>query len=543
MTGVQTCALPISFSADNVTLDCAGFEVDSPGGGNAVYSEGVSGWTVKNCFFNNFSSGFFLNETVDAEAYSNTVVVAADKGTGENDPVSEARGVTLFNSNFTSFHSNSFNVTEALWRYSVYLACTTAVNNSFYSNSANASGEAGYVFVVSACDGTAYTFNNSFYDNDVTTFTRDFLFGAVVAVQPGSSGQNFFSRNAFDLRSENLAFSTFFGGNNDYFTDNSLYVNASNEARGVYVGNGADNNRFYLNRFERVTAPTAHYVMLEGPALNNAFNDSSGRGNYYPDASLYSFVDSDGDGYADSGVDYPYNGSLSKWSGAGADWGPIFHGETFGGSPQNPVSNGAYSKPGYSGPSATPLSARGGNLSYLDLFSEQQTGRWHAVFGNVEGEIVLKDSAGNSFYEWVRPWYEDLQGEVIASTDFAFDFSSVQPENDASLLDSVWSFSRGSDRFQDTFTASSNNAFELASTQIPANSALDLVTQTTFPDDEFHTTVVGDGGDPNSRNSYAFAGIINEYVPGYNATAFEFQLLVPVALGETNNYYVFVEID
>jgi hypothetical protein len=204
--------------------------------------------------------------------------------------------------------------------------------------------------------------------------------------------------------------------------------------------------------------------------------------------------------------------------------------------PQNATFNQNVNVTPYEGSSsASAVTAVGGNLTYLDVSSDQQTGRWQAFFGLAAGNIVLRDSNSDTFYTWT---VAAPSGEVIAVQDYSFDFSSVAAENTAGNLDTAWSFASGSDQVADTFAASANAEVEIAGTTIGAGSAL----STEASDGNFNTTVVNDGSSA-AKDDFAFVCPIVDNTAGYNGTDFDFELLVPTTDGGSDNYYLFIELD
>ena len=129
---------------------------------------------------------------------------------------------------------------------------------------------------------------------------------------------------------------------NSTFT-NVTILNATNT--GVWMANSSSNNT--LSYSSILTLPSSLALRLDlygvdnliyqnqflgsGTYINNQnaanqFNISINgvaQGNQYADILSYGITDSNNDGYGDSGIQYPYNASLPRWQGFGADWGPI----------------------------------------------------------------------------------------------------------------------------------------------------------------------------------------------------------------------------
>jgi parallel beta-helix repeat protein len=94
-------------------------------------------------------------------------------------------------------------------------------------------------------------------------------------------------------------------------TYNQAYNNTlRNNSYGVYLAAASTNNLFYYNRFENST-----YAHASALAAGNSFNTTNGsscgafcaRGNYWDDILSLDIVDSNADGFGDSGTEYPYN--------------------------------------------------------------------------------------------------------------------------------------------------------------------------------------------------------------------------------------------
>jgi nitrous oxidase accessory protein NosD len=131
--------------------------------------------------------------------------------------------------------------------------------------------------------------NNEIYENTVK-LTK----GSETAVKLFSSSDNVLYSNDISA----TASSTLLYLAQDS-VDNLVYDNTFYNAD-VYIRTDTDENKFYVG------------------------DDDVQRGNYYANIEDLDIVDSDMDGYGDSGTDYPYwqGSSQGKWLGLGEDLGP-----------------------------------------------------------------------------------------------------------------------------------------------------------------------------------------------------------------------------
>ncbi|MFC1753053.1 NosD domain-containing protein [Thermoproteota archaeon] len=90
-------------------------------------------------------------------------------------------------------------------------------------------------------------------------------------------------------------------------TNSTIY---NNSRYGVYLDSGATGNLFYFNNFTNNSG-----VHVNATAAGNIFNttiDGEGRGNYWDDnMSAFEIYDTDGDWWADSGLELPYSNPLT----------------------------------------------------------------------------------------------------------------------------------------------------------------------------------------------------------------------------------------
>jgi parallel beta-helix repeat protein len=175
----------------------------------------------------------------------------------------------------------------------------TFINCSFFSNSFG-------IYLAEAYENVFI--NSTSYNN-----TGD---GVVIS---GGADNRFENCVVFDNGDDGLFIDS---GDRNNFTDCTFY----NNTYGVYITSSANQNLFYRNDFS--SSRMAHAY---SGASNNYFNITNtgkaagyqAEGNYWDDILTLDILDSDGDGYGDSGNNYPYNSTKGgNVSGYVNDWGP-----------------------------------------------------------------------------------------------------------------------------------------------------------------------------------------------------------------------------
>jgi len=117
----------------------------------------------------------------------------------------------------------------------------------------------------------------------------------------------------------NYTYAFYFYNSSDNLIYNNTIVNVNYS---FYMTNTSLNNLFYYNSLTNVFTFYVFNVVTGGNYFNTSVLGAS-HGNYYDDILSWDIIDTDFDGYGDSGSDYPYNSSQTKWGGNGSDWGPM----------------------------------------------------------------------------------------------------------------------------------------------------------------------------------------------------------------------------
>ncbi len=311
----ETC---FYIAANNVTLDCKGFEINysqsAVGYGINISSQNYS--TVKSCnivqadlssdtansygvyVFKNSSNNTFYNNTITTSgsnangvhltstAYNNSVysntIATSGAGIGVY-LLLTAYGNNVHNNNITittsdsngfgvSLNSNAYNnsvygntiITSGSTGYGVYLL-STAYNNSVYSNTIATSGGVGIGVYL---DTTAY--GNNIYSNNITTTGSN---GNGVCLDTTAYGNNVYDNNITTSGSTGygVCLDTTAYGNNIY--SNNITTSGSN-GFGVYLLSTAYNNSVYGNTIA-TSGSTGYGVRLASTTYGNNVYDNN----------------------------------------------------------------------------------------------------------------------------------------------------------------------------------------------------------------------------------------------------------------------------
>ncbi len=191
-----------------------------------------------------------------------------------------------------------------------------------------------------------------------------------------------------------------------------------------------------------------------------------------------------------------------------------------------------------------PITAQGGNITWLNVSIRSQTTAWQGFVGNLSNSgLVLDDASGDRFYSWNL---SNVSGEIYASRNASIYWYNIYPQNDCAVDEALTG--RGSDRVSRTFTASANTVnFSVGTIDINSSTACSVLpfvngsrqTTTNFFENIILNTATG------ALNSTIYAGILQaDGTAGFDHGYYNFQLLVPVnrTTGFTI-YYLYAEIE
>ena len=194
----------------------------------------------------------------------------------------------------------------------------------------------------------------------------------------------------------------------------------------------------------------------------------------------------------------------------------------------------------YSDPSlnTSNITAEGGNVTFLDIgITGQITLFWQGFYGSVSGEIALQDASGNSFYDWNLV---EAIGEVMAVRGVVSDWSLINCSNQSQIYEEEERLNipnSSTDGINDTFTNTNHPPFEIAS-RLMTGCRSTLTNNNTQAYSVFWNVMLN----VNSTMPVYTSLLDNDKI-GFNGTAYDFQLLVPVnrTTGQST-YNIYVEL-
>jgi hypothetical protein len=196
-------------------------------------------------------------------------------------------------------------------------------------------------------------------------------------------------------------------------------------------------------------------------------------------------------------------------------------------------------------PAGLPITAVGGNITWLQINQLAQTRRWQGFVGNISGKLVLDDASNNTMYSWN---VSNITGEIYASTNCSIDWNAVTPQNDCSIDNVLTGI--GADSVSNTYTASNNTkTYQILNLVINGSSAC-----TAYPyvndsqqtgQNLFENIILAAGTNASATNQTIYAADIEGTEPlGFDGEQFDFQMLVPVNVTTgTTTYCLYAEID
>lgn len=182
------------------------------------------------------------------------------------------------------------------------------------------------------------------------------------------------------------------------------------------------------------------------------------------------------------------------------------------------------------------IGAQGGNATSLNASVETQTLAWQGFYGEVIGNVTLRDMNGNQIYSW-----EQLieNGTVFASRDSNVDFTNITAQNDCTIDEDLTG--TGSDRVNKTFTPSNNTEFRIGTSIIVAGTACTAHTYVNNASQsiDFEEIILTDNGGQTS----IFATKIENDATGFDGGQHDWQMIVPEYRNETlSTYYFYAEL-
>lgn len=184
------------------------------------------------------------------------------------------------------------------------------------------------------------------------------------------------------------------------------------------------------------------------------------------------------------------------------------------------------------------LTAGGGNVTPLNLNGTSGSTIWQGFFGEVNGGIILEDAAGTSMYDWNLV---DASGEVLAARTLISDWSTINCTNQTEIYqeEARLNISNSStDGINDTYLNTTHPGFEVAG-RVMTGCRSTLTNNSTDQKVVFWNVLLN-----TDTVTTIYTAIIDDGVIGFNGTATDFQLLVPVnTTTSQSTYNIYVELD
>jgi parallel beta-helix repeat protein len=181
----------IEFTADNVTLNCAGYTISGAGGSTSgIRMDGRSGVTVENCAVKNHGSGIWVQSS-DGNTFRDNTVTGSGMGLvfSDSDDNEVTRNIVRDGNDWFAFgfvqgsRGNSVTENSATESGAGFAINTGANNNVFERNDASRNVDGFAVF------GDTGTVDNTFTDNTAHDNSQFGLTdGTVAGTDPGTAG-------------------------------------------------------------------------------------------------------------------------------------------------------------------------------------------------------------------------------------------------------------------------------------------------------------------------------------------------------------------
>ncbi|MFH2020101.1 MAG: hypothetical protein ABIJ34_01725 [archaeon] len=190
-------------------------------------------------------------------------------------------------------------------------------------------------------------------------------------------------------------------------------------------------------------------------------------------------------------------------------------------------------------PSATTQAAQAGNVTQLNIDQTRITTIWQGFYGNVSGQIVLENSAGDNFYDWTQATtLGQVYGTRLAIASWA-DINctnSTQWETEENALNIP---STATDGINETFTGTTHPTFSVGAKTIPVDYCKSTrpYNSTGLPGDFYNVLL-------NSNNTNTvYTAVLADNRNGFDDTTVDFEILVPTDRSTgTATYYFYVEL-
>ena len=177
--------------------------------------------------------------------------------------------------------------------------------------------------------------------------------------------------------------------------------------------------------------------------------------------------------------------------------------------------------------------AQGGNITPLNMSVNSQTNAWQGFYGEVTGNITLRDNSGDQMYSWSGV---NITGEVYASVSNGVNWAGIVGVTVCTADEALTG--TGTDRTNNTFTRNASlviwNIGNVAiNDSCQTYTYVNNASQTT----SFEEIIVSDG----VNNVYATK--IDSNTAGFDGNTHDYQLIVPDNTTiATTTYYFYAEL-
>lgn len=188
----------------------------------------------------------------------------------------------------------------------------------------------------------------------------------------------------------------------------------------------------------------------------------------------------------------------------------------------------------YTTPAANAVNAQGGNVTAVNVSSNQTTSKWQGYWGNVSGALTLGDGSA-VFYDWSTATFQ----AVYASPGNNIDWTTVSDLSGAAARegkDTDYGFtSTDADSINRTMSGagcSAGGVFTAADGVFSYNS--------TGGNSDWQTCLGEDGGTALDDTVFG-TNIVQNGGDAYNGQLVQYQLMVPV-IAANDDYYFYLEV-
>lgn len=222
ITGNQSSGIAINISADNVTLDCQGYNITGNESGETygIYVNGYNYITIKNCTVSNYNRGMYLNSSsydtlINNTAYNNGMGIQFLDSNYDSvtDNIVNNNGDAGISAEMGSNHSNITNNTvngNGDDGIAIY-----GSNNTVNNNTANNNGDGLYIY----SGNNNILINNTANDNSATGIKIE---SESSSADDNSAINNIISGSLRGIYIECSSGCSSGGGNNNIFTNNNV---------------------------------------------------------------------------------------------------------------------------------------------------------------------------------------------------------------------------------------------------------------------------------------------------------------------------------